>query len=161
MPFDVPSFLLGKQFGGGGGGSAWTKLAEQDFTVSTTSTTATDVGTISVPGLGDIVAAKNKIIYVSVRDKAGKRAGYCLGSDSFQIDAHLLGVYYRAIQIGQSVAVQSGTSMYGVFCAVMNGSSTEVAIKARYSASWSQTIDGTYHVEVYTLEWPDNVSPYA
>ena len=35
-----------------------------------------------------------------------------------------------------------------------------ITLKVKYNATYG-TIDGTYHVEVYTLEWPDNVSPFA
>lgn len=63
----------------GGGGSSYTLLGSAEFSVSTSSTTATDVGTISC---GANAYTKNKLIYVSVRRKEGKINGFC-GSDSF------------------------------------------------------------------------------
>ena len=52
-------------------GSSWKLLGKTTITTSSTSTTATAVGTISLPASW----TKEKIIMVRVRDQAGKRAG--------------------------------------------------------------------------------------
>ena len=63
----------------GGGGSSWTLLGTTEITTSSTSTQNTSVGSISgITGLWD----GDALIYVRVRDKAGKRAGYFYGSDA-------------------------------------------------------------------------------
>lgn len=172
MGFDPISFLLGSKTGGGGGGgsSPWTKLAEQDFTVSTTSTTATAVGTIAVGASG---YTDQKMLYVRVRDKAGKRIGYFYGTDIF-IPNPTKGTsgipnrssIMRGFDAGlgaTGVTVTVNSNPCGVYVTALNGTDSEfsVTISSKYSASTTTTIDGTYHVEVYTLEWPDNVSPFA
>jgi hypothetical protein len=172
MPFDVPSFLLGKQSGGGGGGgsSPWTKIAEQDFTVSTSSTSETYVG--NFPNLAaSAVWTSAKMIYVRVRDKAGKRNGYFYGSDTFYSNpnpangsttplAAKVCIAYKVPDTGLTATYVSPVGVYGSDISVSNDIAA-LNIKSKYGATTSLTIDGTYHVEVYTLEWPDNVSPFA
>jgi len=170
MAFDLISFLMGKAAGGGGGSSPWTKLAEQDFTVSTSSTTATAVGTFRC---GSVAWTSAKIVYVRVRDKAGPRNGYFYGSDVFFINIYAAnggssnltsgpGYSLRKAANGNwaSTLLTGSGSGYGVYGAVITPDG-DVKIESRYSSGNSLTIDGTYHVEVYTLEWPDNVSPFA
>ena len=171
MGFDPISFLLGSKAGGGGGGgdSAWTKLAEQDITVSTSSTSSTDVGTISA---GAEAWTSAKMVYVRVRDKAGKRNGYFYGSDVFFINeraangstsdlttmAGHLNSYINDAWTGLGFNM-SGYG-YGVYATKLKNNG-DVVIESKYNSNNSRTIDGTFHVEVYTLEWPDNVSPFA
>ena len=164
---DMLSYLLGKKSGGGGqpASSPWTKLAEQDFTVSTSSTSATDVGTIAC---GSAAWTKAKMVYVRVRDKAGKRDGYFFGSDSFfAINTSSEGSpceYCGRIIIRASGGLRSYGYSNSNFAGVVGYSISntgDVLVKAQYNSNYSKTIDGTFHVEVYTLEWPDNVSPYA
>lgn len=148
----------------GGGSSPWTKLAEQDFTVSTSSTSETTVGTIDC---GDAAVTGAKMVYVRVRDKAGKRAGYFFGTDIFFIqrtgaekslsyDGCMLECKYTT---GNVLSVTNQPKR-GVFVSGISSSGV-ATVKSRYDSTYSLTIDGTYHVEVYTLEWPDNVSPFA
>ena len=160
---DMLSYLLGKQAGGSGGSSPWTKLAEDDFTVSTSSTSATEVGTISC---GAAAWTDAKMVYVRVRDKAGKRNGYFLGTDSFFINSRKpngstvrltnMPTVFTRVESGGYYA--SANSTNGVFPNSIE-SNGDIPIYAKYASG--ATIDGTFHVEVYTLEWPDNVSPFA
>ena len=169
MPFDVPSYLLGKQSGGGGGGgSVWTKLAEQDFEVSTTSTSSTKIGTISC---GSAAYTADKILFVTARDKAGPRNGYCYGADAIIVNAYAANpsqssyaVYNQQVYItyylNNGTQWNSSRNQGGVYPINLSASG-DLDIYAKYQAQNVGTIDGTYHVEVYTLEWPDNVSPFA
>lgn len=149
----------------GGGGSAWTKIAEQDFTVSTTSTSATAVGTISC-GAAAWTAAK--MLYVRVRDKAGKRNGYYYGGDSFLVNTNPANnstgaatTFIRyCLNVNTSGLWGSSSSALGIYPTSLSLAG-DITMSSAYSSSSTRTIDGTYHVEVYTLEWPDNVSPFA
>ena len=161
MGFDPISFLLGSK-AGGGGSSPWTKLAEQDFTVNTSSTSVRDVGTINC---GDAVWTSAKIVYVRVRDKAGKRDGYFLGTDSFFINPNTAASTPYSIvtpiiirYINNEFKTASNTQ--GVYPSEIQ-SNGDIPIKSKYFSSITSTINGIFHVEVYTLEWPDNVSPFA
>lgn len=142
----------------GSSGYGYTKLAEQDFTVNTSSTTAVDVGTVNVPGLGLIADNKQKIIYVRVKDKAGKRSGYFLGSETFFEGLYKVGFSHKTFS---NLSTSAVTYLRGVFADSIDKTNDLVKIRAQYSQSDSSTIDGTYHVEVYTLDWPDGVSPFA
>ena len=148
----------------GGGESSWTKLGETDLTVSTTSTSAASAGTIAC---GSEAFTKDKIIYVRIRDNAGARPGYFLGSDSFFININkannstaalsLAGRLIHRYSTSSQYAVTSGT--YGIYGYSISNAGV-VNIYRRYNSTYSLTIDGTYHVEVYSLDYPDGVSPF-
>ena len=163
MSFDPVSFIMGRKAGGGGGGSSpWTKIAEKDFEVNTSSTSATDVGTIAA---GAAAWTSAKMVYVRVRDKAGKRNGYFYGSDSFMTNTYAAGSGWLYTNVGKTVFSyvdsewKGAASSAGVYLYSVNRDGV-IAIMSKYNANYG-TIDGTYHIEVYTLDWPDNVSPFA
>lgn len=150
-----------------GGSSSWTKLGETDITTSTTSTSNTNIGSIEC---GSAAATKDKIIYVRIRDKAGKRAGYFLGSDCFFINYQkannsssalsYAGRYIFRVNANNSqyaAYVGNNATGYGVFAYSISGAG-KVNIYQRYNANYSLTIDGTYHIEVYSLDYPDGHS---
>lgn len=136
----------------GSGSSAYTLIAEDELVVSTTSTSATGVGTVSAPGSYQMA----KIVYVKIRDKAGKRSGYFYGSDSFIIGSSTTCVF-RYVGTN-SYGGSTSTTAVGVFANSVD-SSNVISIRAKYSSGSSETIDGTFVVQVYLLEWPNNVSP--
>lgn len=152
----------------GGGESSWTKLGETDISVTSTSTSAASAGTIAC---GSAAFTKDKIIYVRIRDKAGKREGYFLGSDTFFININkangststfnmagrFIHRYTTSSQYDLSLgAIQNG---YGVYAYSITNSGT-VNIYRKYNSTNSLTIDGTYHVEVYALDYPDGKSVF-
>lgn len=152
------------------GGSSYTLIASQEYTVNTTSTTATNL-TPTIK-LGSDYYTKDKIIYVRIRDKAGKRNGYFLGSDVWFAN------YYKAN--GATTTLQNASRMmyyvntdgtfgiypaatttgYGVYAFSISSAGT-LTIRSRYHATYSQTLNGTYLAEVYTLDWPGNTSVFA
>jgi hypothetical protein len=136
------------------GSSPWTKLAEQDFTVNTTSTTATDVGTISIPDIGSIVSAKNVYIWVFVRDKAGQRNGYYYGTDTIRQWSYSGGASLFIKSDGNPGSIEGS---YGIYPGPYNNSSTKIPLKAKYYSSFG-TFDGTFHVEVWTMDFPTGIS---
>jgi len=140
--------------GGGGGGSSYTLLAQKDLTISTTSTSVTLVDTITISGISSTFSSGDKIIFIKIFDKAGTRNGYYYGS---------LGWTSRAGAVaGTSYYVKSNGTLdyssisYGVY-ATLN-STDQISIYSRYISSYG-TLDGTFHVEVYELDYP-NVSPF-
>lgn len=150
--------------GGGGGDSAWTKVAETSYQVSTTSTSAITVATWAT-GHSELWTS-DKIVYVRVRDTAGKRNGYFYGSDNFFINQYpkngattsssttAARYIHRYGTIGQYTAFSIGASNgYGVYLRTVY-SDGQIIIGARYSSTYSNTIDGTYSVEVYLLDPP-------
>lgn len=136
----------------GGGGYGYTKLAEQDFTVNTSSTAETIVGTIPVSN-----PMPHAMLCVCVKDKAGKRNGYFFESIRMRVSGYHLTNCVYAVENSGTVLESTGTN--GVYLSgYTNGA---VVISSKYNSSFSKTIDGTYHVEVYALDWPDGVSPFA
>lgn len=151
-----------------GGGSSYTLLGSTDITTSYTSTQAGTAGQLTI---GTSAWTKDSIIYVRIRDKAGKRAGHFLGSDSFFINyqkannsssaltyaGRLIHRYSTSNQYGLHNC--STTAGYGVYGYDIN-TSGRVRIYQRYNSNYSLTIDGTYHIEVYALDFPDGISPF-
>lgn len=146
------------------GSSAWKKVAETSYQVSTTSTSATTVDTWAT-GHNEIWTS-DKWVYVRIRDTAGKRAGYFYGSDNYFYNANAASVssttsgfrmytpYSTSNKFLPSTA--TGTNGYGVWADTLYLDG-RVRIRRRYSGTNSQTIDGTYKVEVYLLNTPDGV----
>lgn len=147
------------------GGSSWTLLSQDDFEVSTTSTSAGNVGTIDLPR--DIFPQihADKLLVVSVKDLAGMRNGYFYSSWSYwaapRSDSGTLtnGAWnivslaeeagtYPTITMG-TTATQAGVYAYSVS---YTSTSTMVTIRRKYKATTSHTIDGTYRVRCYLLD---------
>lgn len=165
--FDIVSYLMGKEAGSQPpeptpGGFGYTKLAEQDFTVNTSSTTQTNVGTIAC---GSEAITSDKMLYVRVRDKAGKRAGYFLGVDQLYVNVnpanHTSGSpapLTTCLGYDSNGTFKSALSKYGVYSNQLLDDGN-LYITAKYNGTYG-TINGEYHVEVYLLDWPDGVSPF-
>jgi hypothetical protein len=147
-------------------GSSYTKLAETEVTVNTTSTSVAIVENINISPATDVWTSAQQI-FVSIRDKAGKRNGYFLGADAIFSNANPANESsanaaparntYLYNADGEFVQNNSG---YGVFVYDIN-SSGRIRIGSRFNATSSLTINGTYKIEVYALPYPDNVSPFA
>jgi len=172
---DVPAVTLPQTGGGtvtfyenGGGGSSYTLIGEADVTVSTTSTSGASVTQITC----DPSAWQHaKIIYVRVRDTVGKRAGYFYGSDTFFLNtnnangtssaqttaARYIHRYSTSSQWGGYVGAT--TTGYGVYAYSIT-TAGKINIYRRYNSNYSLTINSTYHVEVYALDFPDGISPF-
>lgn len=142
----------------GGGGSEWTHIGSSEFTVSTTSTSAASVGTISC---GSTAADKDAIIYVRVRDKAGKRAGYHAGTDAFFMNYNKANGSTSAFAVPAVLCYRYTTSsawagtagQYGVFGYSISNAGV-VTIRRRYNSNYSLTIDSTFAVDVFKLAYP-------
>lgn len=155
----------------GGGGvveSSWTKIAEKSYTVNTTSTSASTVETWAT---GDSsIWTSDKMIYVRVRNAAGKTKNAFYGSDNY-----FLNVYPKNASTGTSslavirhiICVDSnniysasryvGTTGYGIYADYIY-SNGRIRIMKRYSSSYSATINGTFNVEVYLLDPPSGLT---
>ena len=145
----------------GGGSSPWTHILTQDIEVTTTETSAKTAATLQC---GSTISTKDKIIWVHIRDKAGKRAGYFYGSDSYFVNT------YRAngststfaapaceyIRVTTSGSYTGVSGQYGVWGYSIS-SSGALIIRKRYSSTNPLTIDGPFAVNVYTLNLPDGL----
>lgn len=142
----------------GGGTSEWTHIANTEMTVSTTSTSAGSAGTLSC---GSSIVTKDKIIYVRIRDKAGKRAGYFAGSDAYFMNYNKANGSTSAFAVPAVLCYRYTTSsqwagtagQYGVYGYSISNAGV-LTVRRRYNSSYSLTIDGTYVVDVFTLDYP-------
>ena len=149
--------------GGSGGDSAWTKVAETSYQVSTTSTSTVTVATLNT---GDSsIWTSDKWVYVRIRDTEGKRNGYFYGTDTFFYNVNPIndtGIksVYSALRITKRykddlvyTIATSGTAGYGVYPDTIYNNGN-IRIQKRYNSNSSFTVDGTYKVEVYLLDPP-------
>ena len=157
--------------GGGGGGSSWTKIAEKTFSVNTTSTGAT---TLETWATGDTsIWTSDKWLYIRVRDTAGKRNGYFYGSDQWFLTTDPINQQSgttnnagirKTIKVNSngtfSIYDSTSTSGYGVWVDMIYANG-DLRVRARYSASYSLTLNGDYKVEVYLLDLPNGALPFA
>lgn len=149
-----------------GGGSSYTLLGSAEYTVNTTSATNITVGTLNIPSAYN----SDYILYVKVRNKSGRVDGTLYGTDSFLMNQYQKYNKTTALQYGQFYTVQyvaddwdpvivKDTGQYGVYPTLLT-SSGELTISARYDSTITMTINSTFTVEVYALNWPDNVIPF-
>lgn len=146
---------------GGGGSSPWKHIITQEVAVTTTSTSAATAATIQC---GTEIATAEKIVWVHIRDKAGPRAGYCYGSDAFFVNANKAngttttfttpGVNVFRVSTAGLYATSAG--QYGVYGYSISNAGALI-VRRRYNSNYSLTIDGTYVVDVYTLELPSGL----
>lgn len=147
----------------------YTKIAEQDFSVNTTSTSATSVGSITA---GSAAYTDAKIVYVKIRDKAGPRTGYFTGSDNFFINnwpranpgqtiQNAGRLIIRKDSSGNPQVYAAGTTTgYGVYASSISDGGI-VNIYRRYNSANSLVINGTYNVQVYGVEYaPTQGDPF-
>ena len=143
--------------------SAWTLLGETELTVSTTSTSAASAGTITLPEAW----TEAKIIYVRIRGKSGKRAGYFYGHDTYFTNLNIANGSTSALSTAARMIyayTSDGnwyeySSSYGVY-AYSISSAGVVTIRRRYNSTYSLTINDTFTVEVWALDFPDGKSPF-
>lgn len=151
---------------GGGGSSSWTLVASTSYQVSTTSTSAASLGSFNT-GTNDIYTS-DEVLFVRIRDTAGKRNNYFYGSDTYIYNKYPFeGGNSNISSVGMSCVLKVNSSgkyiikyyaasnCYGIYA---NSVATNgiIGIYSRYNSSNSGTIDGTYSVEVYLLAPPTN-----
>lgn len=143
----------------GGGGSSWTLLASKSVTCNTTSTTATELTTLSC---GSGAFTKDDVIFVHIRGQSGKRSGYFYGSDAIFCNHQAANgstttfsapavEYYR---VSSSGTFTTATGSYGVYGYSISSSGT-VSIRRRYNSTNTLTINDVFDIEVYKLSLPN------
>lgn len=145
----------------GGGSSPWTLIKSQENTISTTSTSAATAVTISC---GSAISTADKIVWVHIRDTEGPRAGHFYGSDAFFVNYNRGSGSTTTFTVPAVVCLRynngaySGTAgQYGVYGYSIS-STGSLIVRRRYNSSYSLTINGTYKIDVYTLDLPDGLT---
>ena len=129
--------------------------------VNVTNTSASEV--LAQITIDPKYVTKKKILYVKIRDKAGARAGYFLGSDNycFTDGVHTSNAQISIKSYGDGEYLMTVISR-GVF-ATLDITHNRVVIYGRSDTmtdSRSGIIDGDFTVDIYTLDWPNDTSPY-
>ena len=149
---------------GGGGGSSYTLLASTQLAVNTTSTSAGSAGTINIGSAG---YTKDKIIWVHIRDHAGKRNGYFYGSDSFYVNSYkannsttsFSACAVEYIRVDSNGNYTTATGSYGVYGYSISSSGT-LTIRRRYNSTNTLTINGTFDISVYAMDMPTGLKVF-
>jgi hypothetical protein len=135
----------------------WKLLKSQESEISTTSTSAATAVTIAC---GAAAFTSSKIVWVHIRDKAGPREGYFYGSDAFFINCNAASESTTTFSIPAVICLREnngsyyGTAgQYGVYGYSIS-STGSLIVRRRYNSSYSRTIDGTYKIDVYTVDLP-------
>ena len=150
--------------GGGGGGSSYTLLEEKEYEITYSSTSKATIETITVPEAW----TSAKMILVSSRDKAGKRNGYYLGTDAIicntrPVNEHtsaFTSFLYAVYSYDASGYFQISSGIGGGIFADQISSDGTIRLRKQYNSSSTLTIDGTYTVKIYALDWPGNEAPF-
>lgn len=140
--------------------SDYTLLYSGEVTASTTDTSVTSLTTIETNV--ELRDYAKKILFVSIRDKAGKRDGYFYGvnqyfllpSSSFSNATPSAMLTFR---INSDSTLAFSTSGYGVYVSRYYGDG-DLNISTRYNSSYSLTIDGTYTIKLYVLNQPEELT---
>lgn len=146
---------------------SYVKLAEQEFAVNTSSTAQSNVGTITVSPASSVYT-DDYYILVTIRDKAGKRAGYFLGSDNLYANFTAANGATTALSAAARLihSVESNdnyytvSGAYGVYSTSISSAGV-ITISARYNTTYSRTINGTFVVTVWALAFAPNTNPFA
>ena len=149
---------------GGGGASSWTKVAETSYRVSTTRTSSADVATWAT-GHRELWNS-DKMVYVRIRDTEGTKDGYFFGTDNLFWNSNAISSGASSSTVSGRVCIKnlpgneglsfyasSSATGYGVFADTIY-SDGRIRIRKRYNSSYSLTIDGTYKIEVYIIDYP-------
>ena len=146
--------------------SSWTKVGEKTYNINTTDTSTQTAGSITT-GRSDLWTS-DKLVYVRIRDTAGKRDGYFYGSDQIFYNvnpvngttANSITTAIRFFAKYSNGTFDASTGSYGVWADALypNGS---VRVRYRYHADFSLTVNGTFKVEIYILDSPDGASVFG
>lgn len=140
-------------------------VAEETFDAYTTSTASSQVASIELDlGFLNFYTSTNYMLYVSIEDVDGKRAGYFYACYSvlpllaFNTSGAAQTSWSRVSKYDSSSFQGSGTSFYGVYpYSFYTDSATKtgtLVINMRYNSTYSKTINGTYKAKVFLIKSP-------
>ena len=138
--------------------SSWTELASRTLTDNYSSTSAGSMSSFTIPAAW----TKSQIIWVHVRDNAGKRNGYFYGTDCLMINVNAANGSASAYNFLKIVTTVDGTGVYtqnfftgstgyGIYALDLDPTGL-IRMRHRYNATNSRTINGTYTIKVYALD---------
>ena len=156
MAFDLVSYLLGKECGISE--VIPKKIGSFEVDCSTESTTQETVGEYTV----DDCWTHEQVVLVSIRDKEEK-TDHFYGSDTIIVNAPIEGstafaTMFPLIYRNIDGVIKPAATAAGVYPTYINNQN-KLRISAKYSST-SYTIDGTFVVDVYTIDFISGTKPY-
>lgn len=154
------------------GGSNWELLASAEVELNVTSTSVqTAVAILNIDK--EILKTNTYYLFSRVRDTAGARPGYWIGSDQLLIstltgsratwttgtDSASIGYIAYKCSSGGGVQKTNSSDKYGLWIKSVVTSTGGLYYAGRYDSTNSLTINGTYSIEVYKLTLPDGKTP--
>lgn len=147
------------------GGSSYTLIHSEEIEDSYSSASAVKIKDID---LSSVLPDDDVLLCVLIKDKAGPRNGCFWGSMCFiglmpdstgnRTSANLCYGIYRNVWTQAGGSGSSGS--YGIYASIMNNGTKELSIYHKYSSSYG-TIDGTYTIEVYLLDYAPGGNPFS
>jgi hypothetical protein len=145
-----------------GGGSNWTLLGSAEYTVITSSTSITTVGTISLSN--DSVTAED-VVWVHIRMKNGAMNNRFYGSDTIFINASMknggTSESHKSVTVLKGTTYTVSTGAYGIFANKYDFTNKEMEISSRYHSNYTGQINGIYVCDVYKLTVPSGMVMFA
>ena len=147
---------------GYGGGSSFQLLHSEEINViADVQNQIINVGDINI---GQTPFQGNKLLYVCIRDKAGKRNGYYFGGEQIIVlpdgetySTVVARILYRCNTYG---TITSEANTYGIYCYSYNANGN-LNFRARYNSTTSLTINGTFKIDIYLLSRPEGTNPFV
>lgn len=141
------------------------KIYSTEITANVTSTTPVVITTLSLPASA---YTSDKIVFVKIRDKSGRREGYLIGTDNIIINerpangqASKLTALSRAVyKVDSNNKTTFIFDTYGIYVSALSANGS-MDIFGRYGETRTGTINGTYTIDVYLLDWPNDESPFV
>lgn len=143
--------------------SVYRRIYHGEITANVTSTSPINVANISI---GSEAFTSDKLVYIKIRDKAGKRNGYLLGTDTIFANVYPANGTTTAVTSSARLVMTYDNDTFGFWWDSFGlyggsiSSTGELKISGRYSETRTKTIDGTYTVDVYLLDYPENDCPF-
>ena len=168
---DLYDLLLAQKLsgggGGGGGGSSYHLIASQEFDWTYTSTSEAVIDTMQLPASA---WSKDKMLFVKIRLVGSASYGIFLGSDSLLSNSYVKQGYVgnnnsfmkTAYYIDSSNKMQANKTASGTKCPGITGAVLSPSCLLSFNAykPTNFSISGHFKVDVYELDWPDDISPY-
>lgn len=162
--YDVSDYA-GASVDVGGSTSNWTLLESVDVQYATSTSTSTSVTTLNIPVPYD----PTRILWISIRDTQGKKDGYYYGSDCIYLANSVKdtsGSQYCFIRcIGTTSGFwqsSTGAPYGGIFPInpILGTAGMTLYFQGKYSSTYGTgTIDSTYRISVYFVDYPSELSP--
>lgn len=154
------------------GGSNWELVASAEVELNVTSTSVQNlVATLNIDK--EVLKTNTYYLFSTIRDTAGARHGYWIGSDQLLIstiagsranwitgsdDSSIGYITYTCTSSG-TVQKSTFNAKNGLWIKSVNKTTGQLYYSGRYSSSGSLTINGTYSIKVYKLTLPNGESP--